>query len=146
VICGENPSSETCCLWTHVDPNPLDMHYFVHMKTWIWKMVVYICICGVPEIGVSPNHPFSIRIFHCKPSIWGYHHFWKALLYMFGLGYTILYSGNILYEPICAILMENPTWFWLYTVATHVHIQILTGQSNAERRSSQRVPAAKAPI
>ena len=30
-----------------------------------------------PKIGVPPNHPFVHRVFHYKPSILGYHYFWK---------------------------------------------------------------------
>ncbi len=31
-----------------------------------------------PQIGVGPpNHPFVHRVFHYKPSILGYHYFWK---------------------------------------------------------------------
>ncbi len=31
-----------------------------------------------PKIGVNPpNHPFVHRVFHYKPSILGYHYFWK---------------------------------------------------------------------
>ena len=30
-----------------------------------------------PKIGVPPNHPMFNRVFHYKPSILGYHYFWK---------------------------------------------------------------------
>ena len=30
-----------------------------------------------PKIMVHPNHPFVHRVFHYKPSIFGYHYFWK---------------------------------------------------------------------
>ena len=30
-----------------------------------------------PKIGVPPNHPLKNKVFHYKPSILGYHHFWK---------------------------------------------------------------------
>ena len=33
---------------------------------------------GFPKIvGFPPNHPFVHRVFHYKPSIMGYHYFWK---------------------------------------------------------------------
>ena len=33
---------------------------------------------GVSKIGVPPNHPIHFnRVFHYKPSILGYHYFWK---------------------------------------------------------------------
>ena len=31
-----------------------------------------------PNIGIPPNHPFNTRV-HSKPSILGYHYFWKHL-------------------------------------------------------------------
>ena len=32
-----------------------------------------------PKIGVPPNNPFVHKVFHYKPSILGYHYFWKHL-------------------------------------------------------------------
>ena len=34
-------------------------------------------------MGVPPNHPFIDGFFHYKPSIWGYHLFWKAHIYIY---------------------------------------------------------------
>ncbi len=44
-----------------------DRHLSTSNSTWVF-----------PKIGVPPNHPFVHRVFHCKPSILGYHYFWRA--------------------------------------------------------------------
>ena len=45
--------------------------------TMIWSMDLHIW--RFPEIVVSPFINHFNRMFHCKPSILGYHHLWKPL-------------------------------------------------------------------
>ena len=53
----------------HPPPNEIKPHLCI--------MLLNNPIRVFPKIMVPPNHPFVHRVFHCKPSILGYHYFWK---------------------------------------------------------------------
>ena len=43
---------------------------------WVHDMFMILIAWVFPKIGLPTNHPFN-RDFHYKPSILGYHYFWK---------------------------------------------------------------------
>ena len=56
----------------------------------LWAGTIWV----FPKIGVPPNHPMFNRVFHYKPSILGYHYFWK---HPYPLLCSYIKSGNVWY-------------------------------------------------
>ena len=69
------------------------------VKGWIYakKKWTNFWIWVFPKPVVPPNHPLKNRVFHYKPSILGYHYFWKHpyVLSILGMFFGKVEDGNI---------------------------------------------------
>ena len=90
-ILGEIPTKQGGNSWWW----DLGMHHYSNTGTWLdslsrFYIYIYICICmciyiflymykDVPENSGTPRSSIFNRVFQCKPSILGYHYFWKHL-------------------------------------------------------------------
>ena len=73
--------------------------------------------------GTPSSHPFYFRLFHYKPSIWGYHHLWKPpyiyILYISYTVYDIYIIYTYIYIVIYIIIYKYIYWHIMYIIYIH---------------------------
>ena len=77
------------------------------------KMMAFCCIWMFPKIvGFPPKSSILIGVFHCKPSILGYHYFWKHL---YGLSKTNWLFRKYWGDDLKTVGLNTKmmVWWWL---------------------------------